>query len=100
MAYGRRPLTERLARVARFRNAGKIGKPPTPAYPPHAVVGSLLSNQEPPLPVLRRIVKVPVFASDGQRVSEHEVAIVVERISEPHRRSFDRGASQSLEQTF
>lgn len=31
-------------------------------------------------------------ALHGERVSEHEVAIVVERISEPHRQSFDRGA--------
>ena len=35
---------------------------------------------------------------EGQQVSEHEVAIVVERISEPPRRRFDRGAGDTLEQ--
>ena len=37
---------------------------------------------------------------DGERVSEHEVAIVVERISEPRRQSFDRGATEGREQRF
>lgn len=39
-------------------------------------------------------------ARDGERVSEHEVAIVVERISEPRRQSFDRGATEGREQRF
>ena len=36
-------------------------------------------------------------ASDGQRVSEREVAIVVENISAPRRRSFERGSQSSAE---
>ena len=40
-------------------------------------------------------------ALDGERVSEHEVAIVVERISTPRPRSrFDRGVQDTFEQTF
>jgi len=39
-------------------------------------------------------------ALDGARVSEHEVAIVVEHISAPHRGSFDRKAQDTLEQTL
>jgi CBS domain-containing protein len=36
-------------------------------------------------------------AQSGDRVSEHEVAIVVERISEPSRRAFDRGGASGAE---
>lgn len=36
-------------------------------------------------------------ALDGARVTEHEVAIVVERISEPSRVPIDRGARDELE---
>ena len=39
-------------------------------------------------------------ALDGTRVSEHEVAIVVEHISAPHGGSFDRKAQDTLEQTL
>ena len=39
-------------------------------------------------------------ALNGARISEHEVAIVVEHISAPHRQSFDRGAQDTLEQVF
>ena len=39
-------------------------------------------------------------ARDGARVSEHEVAIVVEHISAPHRQSFDRGGRDTVEQVF
>jgi len=39
-------------------------------------------------------------ALDGARVSEHEVAIVVEAISQPQHRPFDRGAGSDLEQMF
>ena len=39
-------------------------------------------------------------ALNGGRISEHEVAIVVEHISAPHRQSFDRGAQDTLEQVF
>ncbi len=39
-------------------------------------------------------------ALNGARVSEHEVAIVVEHISAPHRPSFNRGAQDTLEQVF
>jgi CBS domain-containing protein len=39
-------------------------------------------------------------ASTGDRVSELEVAAVVERISEPRRPPFDRGAADTLEQRF
>ena len=39
-------------------------------------------------------------AFDGERVSEHEVAILVERISEPRRQSFDRGATGERELIF
>jgi CBS domain-containing protein len=37
-------------------------------------------------------------ASDGEPISEREIAIVVERISEPRRSSFDRGARDEREQ--
>ncbi len=36
----------------------------------------------------------------GDRLSEREVAVVVERISEPHRQTFDRGLSGEVEQIF
>lgn len=39
-------------------------------------------------------------ALNGARISEHEIAIVVENISAPHRQSFDRGAQDTLEQVF
>ena len=39
-------------------------------------------------------------ALNGARISEHEVAIVVEHISAPHRQSFDRGAQDTREQVF
>lgn len=39
-------------------------------------------------------------ALDGQPVSEHEVAIVVERISAPRTVPFDRGAESSAEQAL
>jgi len=39
-------------------------------------------------------------ALDGGRLSEREVAVVVERISEPHRQAFDRRVSGEVEQTF
>ena len=39
-------------------------------------------------------------AFDGERVSEHEVAILVERISEPRRQSFDGGATGERELIF
>jgi len=39
-------------------------------------------------------------ALDGARVSEHEVAIVVEAITQPQDRAFDRGAGSDLEQMF
>ena len=39
-------------------------------------------------------------AQNGARVSEHEVAIVVEHISAPHRPLFERGAQDILEQVF
>ena len=39
-------------------------------------------------------------ARNGERVSEHEIAIVVERISEPTRQSFDQGATGGRELTF
>jgi CBS domain-containing protein len=39
-------------------------------------------------------------ASDGERVTEHEVAMVVEQISAPRPRSFGRSARDTLDQTF
>ncbi len=39
-------------------------------------------------------------ALNGARISEHEIAIVVENISAPHRQTFDRGAQDTLEQVF
>lgn len=39
-------------------------------------------------------------AKDGQRVTEHEVALVVERISEPRLRERNQSGRQSLEQRF
>ena len=39
-------------------------------------------------------------AVNGERVSEREVALVVERISAPPRQAFNRGAEGTLEQAF
>jgi len=61
---------DRLARVADFRHGHQADKGSRPAYPPPAIVNGLLSNEEPPLPLLRRVVKVPVFAPDGRLLAE------------------------------
>lgn len=37
---------------------------------------------------------------DGRRVDEHEVALVVERVSMPRHRPFDHGVDMNLEQPF
>jgi CBS domain-containing protein len=36
-------------------------------------------------------------AMNGDRISENEVAVVVERVSEPRRRSFDKGLTDGVE---
>jgi hypothetical protein len=54
----------RLARVAEWVRSGKGGL--KPVFPPTAVVDALLADDDAALPVLRRIVSVPVFAPDGR----------------------------------
>jgi hypothetical protein len=54
----------RLARVAEWVSSGKGGL--KPVFPPPAVVDALLADDDAALPVLRRIVSVPVFARDGR----------------------------------
>jgi len=55
-------MRNRLARVAEWMSGGQH---PRPVYPPIGVVNDLLSD-DPPMPVLRRLVSVPVFAQDGR----------------------------------
>lgn len=52
-----------LARVARWQK--KVSGDIKPAHPPDTVVRDLLATPDPPLPILDRIVKAPVFAPDG-----------------------------------
>ena len=57
-------LRHELARRAEFYQVDRNGQP-TPAKPPLDVVRDLLATPDPPLPVLTRMVEVPVFTSDG-----------------------------------
>jgi hypothetical protein len=54
----------RLARVAEWVSSGKGGL--KPVFPPPAVVDAMLADDDAALPVLRRIVSVPVFAPNGR----------------------------------
>lgn len=57
-------LRLRLARVAEW--AKPVRGSLNPAFPPSAVVDAMLADDDAALPVLRRIVSVPVFAPDGR----------------------------------
>jgi len=66
-----RPMTgdrvrERLTRVGRWRKQTRSGL--AAARPPLEVARNVLATPDPDLPVLRRIVEVPVFTSDGTLV--------------------------------
>ena len=57
-------LRHELARRAEFYQVGRNGEP-TPAKPPLDIVRDMLATPDPPLPVLTRMVEVPVFTRDG-----------------------------------
>src|SRR5262249_38179717 len=57
-------LRLRLARVAEWVRRERGGL--KPVFPPPAVVDALLADDDAALPVLRRIVSVPVFGPDGR----------------------------------
>ena len=57
-------LRHELARRAEFYQLDRNGEP-TPAKPPLDIVRDMLATPDPPLPVLTRMVEVPVFTSDG-----------------------------------
>ena len=57
-------LRHELARRAEFYQLDRDGEP-TPAKPPLDIVRDMLATPDPPLPVLTRMVEVPVFTRDG-----------------------------------
>lgn len=64
-----RPLTvdrmrHRLTEIAVWRKKGQSGPYSLPAAPPE-LVRNVLATPDPPLPVLSRIVEVPVLGADG-----------------------------------
>ena len=62
-------LRHELARRARFHKTDRNGQV-TPAMPPLDVVRDMLATPDPPLPVLTRMVEVPVFTRDGALQTE------------------------------
>ena len=62
-------LRHELARQARFHKTDRQGHI-TPAMPPLDVIRDMLATPDPPLPVLTRMVKVPVFTRDGALQTE------------------------------
>jgi hypothetical protein len=56
-------LRHHIARIATWYVVR--GKRPAPAYPPVPVVRDLLAQPDPPVPVLERIVSVPIIDRDG-----------------------------------
>jgi len=74
-----------------------------------ALERKMANNQIRRVPIVdsaRRVVGIVSQADlaravgDGERLTDREVAIVVERISEPGHQRHDRGVSERLEQTF
>jgi hypothetical protein len=65
-----RPLTvdrmrHRLTEIAWWQKTGKNGEPFNLSAAPRELVQNVLATPDPPLPVLTRIVEVPVLAPDG-----------------------------------
>jgi phage/plasmid primase-like uncharacterized protein len=55
-----------LARAAYWYKPAEGKKPERHAFPPMPIVRNVLATPNPPLPALRRIIEVPVFAADGR----------------------------------